>query len=100
MEGPFAGRASKTRGTIAIALCEAMLGWTSSEGAKAHVDLASRYVLVDRRQPLQHFEAPPQEVAADRNTERHLDQLDDEFVFAHRISACCCAPDRLGAPIK
>src|SRR5512135_1962809 len=37
-----------------------------------------------RRQPLQDFEAPPNEIGADRYPDRDLHQLDDQFVFWHR----------------
>ena len=37
-----------------------------------------------RRQSLQHFQAPPDEIRANRKAERHFDKLDDKFYSAHR----------------
>jgi tryptophanyl-tRNA synthetase len=36
------------------------------------------------REPVQYFQAPPEKVSADQYAERHLHQLNDQFVFAHR----------------
>src|SRR5215472_15283271 len=36
-----------------------------------------------RRQPVQDLETPPDEIAADRDPQRDLDQLHDQFVFRH-----------------
>jgi hypothetical protein len=40
--------------------------------------------LVKGRKPFQHFQTPPEKVAADQNTERHFHQLNDQFVLAHK----------------
>ena len=37
-----------------------------------------------RRQSLQHFQAPPDEIRANRKAERHFDKLNDKFCSAHR----------------
>ncbi len=37
-----------------------------------------------RRQSLQHFQAPPDEIRANRKAERHSDKLNDKFCSAHR----------------
>jgi hypothetical protein len=42
---------------------------------------------------MQDFETPPKKIPADQNAEGDLDQLDDQFVFAHQDSACCCDSD-------
>ena len=36
-----------------------------------------------RRQPVQHLEAPPQEIGAERHADGDLRQLNDEFVLGH-----------------
>jgi hypothetical protein len=36
------------------------------------------------RQPLQHFQAPPNEIRANRKAERHFEKLNDKFGTAHR----------------
>jgi hypothetical protein len=49
--------------------------------------------LVDRREAIQHFEAPPEKVTGDENAEPDLYELDNQLVFAHlgspaRIRLC------------
>src|SRR3954454_18438914 len=39
-----------------------------------------------RRQSLQHFKAPPHEISADHETERHFDKLDDQLGSAHLVA--------------
>jgi hypothetical protein len=43
-------------------------------------------VMLAQRQPVQHFQAPPDKICADRNGERDLGQLYDPFTFRHRGS--------------
>jgi hypothetical protein len=39
-----------------------------------------------RRQPVQHFQAPPDEICADRCSKRDLDQLYDQLSLRHRVT--------------
>ena len=47
-----------------------------------------------RRQPVQDFEAPPDKISADRDSDHDFDQLDDEFIPRHRRPLPICADIR------
>ena len=46
-----------------------------------------------RRQSLQHFQAPPNEIRANHKTERHFEKLNDKFGTAHREISSRRSPD-------
>jgi hypothetical protein len=52
--------------------------------SRADEKIESRIFGLVQRQPVQYFHTPPDEVCADRYTQRDLDQLYDELNLRHR----------------
>jgi hypothetical protein len=66
-------------------------GKTASSGTLRPTSLRLRKELL--RQSVQHFQAPPYEVCAERKSERHFEKLNYQFASAHR----CTVAEQQGA---
>ena len=59
------------------------------EDLEAAKDTAINLPELLRRQSVQHFQAPPQEISTERKSDHYFDKLNDQFSSAHRCLAHC-----------